>query len=112
MPFQIPSWSRVDRHLDVRKLHVDPHDLWIGAGHRLDSNTIVLLLIDKLDAKRHVGAGITVVRRIVQQYWPHANKFAGRPKMPLNLTSRPSEHLVNGVVDHQTLGVPRVDHLI
>jgi hypothetical protein len=106
MPLQCPSRHRVDRDGGVGVLHVDPHDLRIGARNRLDGNAVVLLLVDDLDAETHAGRGIAEVGRIIHSYRAIPNEVSGRPESPFGSTGRPCEYLVLRVVDHQALGAP------
>ncbi len=79
MPFQQPCRLWIDGHCDVRKRIVDEHDLRVRAGHGLDRNAVVLLLVDQLNAVRDVGLRVTEIRRIVNQNRTIADKVAGRP---------------------------------
>ena len=112
MPFQSPCRLRIDGHLDVGVLHVDPHDLWVRGCDCLDRNPVVLLLVDELDPIRHACRRVTVIRGVIQRNGAKTNEVAGWSKGLRDLTGWPSEHLVDGVVNHQALGVPRIEHLI
>ena len=112
MPLQQPCGLWIDGHGDVGERIVDEHDLRVGAGHGLDCNAVVLLLVDQLDAVRHVGLRIAEVRRIVNQNRPIADKVAGWPKGAGDLVGRPVKNLVFRTKHGQAFRIPRINHLI
>ena len=112
MPLQHLGGHRIDVHLDVGVRHVDPDHLWVGAGHSLYRDAVVLLLVENLDAKRDAVCRVFEVGRVIQQDGSVANKVAGRAKRAADKTRKPTEHLILGAEHRQTLGAPRIDHLI
>ena len=111
MPFQVLRWARIDVHLNIRKRHVDPHNLRKSGCHGLNSNTVVLLLVDHLDAIRHATRRFKV-RCIVKQNGAVAYKITSWAKRAAKNASGPCKDLILRGKDRQTFCVPTVDHLV
>ena len=58
--------------------HIGEYDLWVSRRYGLNRNAVVLLLIDKFNAVRHIGLRVAEVGRIIQQYRALAHEVAGR----------------------------------
>ena len=117
MKLQKPRGPRVDVDINVWERHVDEHDLRIGRRHGLDRDAVVLLLIDQLDAVRHIGLRITEIRRVINQNRAHSRAIqthqrARRAQRGVDLIDWPITNLIDGREDRQPLGVPRIDHLL
>ena len=104
MPLKVTSRAWVNRHGDVGKAHVHKADLRVGTGHRFDGNAVVLLLVDELDAKRHVGTRITKISSVIQHYRAQAYKVTGGTKGADVLTGRPGKYLILCTEYGQTFG--------
>ena len=96
----------------VRVVGVNPQHLRKGAGHSLDGNAIVLLLVDNLDAVGDVRGRVNEVGSVVQQDRAVANEVARGAEGLTELVIGPRKHLLLGGEHRQTLGAPRVNHLV
>ena len=94
MPFQHPCGHGVNVHLDVGVRHVNPDDLRVGAGHSLNGDAVILLLVDDFDAKRNARRSILKIRRVIQQDGAVAHKVARRPQRAADSVRGPAKHLV------------------
>ena len=94
MPFQHPCGHGVDVHFNVGVCHVNPDDLRVSAGHSLNGDAVILLLVEDFDAERNARRSVLKVRRIIKQDRAVAHKVARRAQRAADSVRGPAKHLV------------------
>ena len=112
MPLKHLGRLGVHIHLNVGVAHVNPNHLRVCASDCFNRNTVVLLLIDNLDAVRDARRRVDEVCGVIQKYRTVANKITGRAECTAKDVRRPAKNLVLCRKDSQSFCVPRINHLI
>jgi len=65
MPLQRPRRHRVDVHINVGVVGVNPHHLRVRGRYGLDRNAVILLLVDDFDAVRDARGRVNKIGAVV-----------------------------------------------